>query len=445
MPPRGQLRRRRNAITRHGPPAGDDGGQEESVKDKLVKLYGTPGVAGAFRGIKGLQNIAEKNNLGKLSTEKARDILQDINSYTLHGRVVKGAANLNERIVSSWPYDLWEADLMEPPKVPQEGRRQCFLLVVIDAYTKYLMVKVLPNKTGKVVGDALREMITKYVPPHTRLNHLRTDAGKEFYNAYCKKVYKEMGVNHYRAQKEPGAAIVERVIRTLQESLSKYITHNPGLTVQDLTESVQGMVDGYNHSVHSMNKSTPASMQEHAYARGSKSGVEILQEVGQGGEGTVADSPEDVSKEKEGDKRLMLAGVFQSTTLGRNKKPNPWDPVNGPPVDNPLAPDKPVRLLRRDNIFRKGSQQKSFTDEVFRVTKASKNNPNAYYLKDDKGEPIIGKVYRRQLQALTSAPETWEVAVYNERTVRGGKKEYLVGWVGHPHLPLEWIPAERTQ
>ena len=88
---------------------------EEQVA-RLVALYKTPSEPGALRGIKGLQIIA-KEHVGQIKDEEARRILQDINAYTLHGRVVKGAANLNERIVASAPYDLWEADLLDAPHV----------------------------------------------------------------------------------------------------------------------------------------------------------------------------------------------------------------------------------------------------------------------------------------------------------------------------------------
>ena len=99
-----------------------------------------------------------------------------------------------------------------------------------------------------------------------------------------------------------------------------------------------------------------------------------------------------------------------------------------------------MRLLRRGDIFRKGTRQKALTDEVFTVSRPSRDNPNAYYVKDETGEEIDGKVYRRQLQALTANPDRWEVNVLDRRQ-RRGVREVLVEWVGHPHLRPEWIPA----
>ena len=405
---------------------------------RLVELYKTPSEPGALRGIKGLQLIA-KEHVGQIKDDEARRILQDINAYTLHGRVVKGAANLTERIVASAPYDLWEADLLDPPHVREQTRRDQYILTVIDAFTKFAMARVIPTKDARTVCAALLDLITTYVPPDVRLNALRTDFGKEFDNAVCRReIYEDLGINWYPAQKEPGAAIVERFNRTLATAMTKYVTANPTTTQSDLLNMVQDFVDSYNRTPHSSIRQTPASLQAHAYERGSRSGIDILREVAAGG-GEEVD---------EGDIKQEIAGVYQSTTLGRNKKPNPWDPVTGPKVDMPLEVGTPVRLLKRPDIFRKGSRQKAFTDEVFTVDKVSHHNPNAYYLVDDKGEEIKGKIYRRQLQRLTSRPDRWEIRVLRRRKSRKkgskGQLELLVKWVGFPNLPAEWIPASEV-
>ncbi|ELT92291.1 hypothetical protein CAPTEDRAFT_203955 [Capitella teleta] len=150
----------------------------ETKDAKLSRLYRDPKEAGALRGVSGLQQISKNNHLGVLKRENAKRILKYERSYTLHGRVVNGAQNLTERIVSSWPFDMWEADLTEPP--------------------------------------------------HARLQVARRDAGTEFFNAYADRVvYKPLGVNHYRAQKEPGASVVERFNQTLGRAIAKYISANP--------------------------------------------------------------------------------------------------------------------------------------------------------------------------------------------------------------------------
>lgn len=413
---------------------------DEQVR-RLATLYKTPSEPGALRGIKGLQDIARRH-VGPISDDEARRILQNINAYTLHGRVVKGAANLTERIVASSAYDMWECDLLDAPHVREQEGRDQYLLVVVDAYTKYAMVRVIPTKDARTVCAALLDLITAYVPPYARLNALRTDFGREFDNAVChREVYEALGINWYPAQKEPGAAIVERLNRTLATAMTKYVTANPRTTQSGLLGMVQDFVDSYNNTVHTATRQTPASLQAHAFKRGSTSGLDILRDVAAGGSGAVTDNPAEEDK----DTAQVLAGVYQSTSLGRNKKPHSWDPVTGPRLDRPIEVGTHVRLLKRPDIFRKGSRQKAFTDEVFTVTRRSRNNANAYYVADESGQELKGRVYRRQLQELTSRPDRWEVRVLRRRksTKKGrrGQLELLVEWVGYPGRPAEWIPA----
>jgi hypothetical protein len=276
-----------------------------------------------------------------------------------------------------------------------------------------------------------------------RLNSIRSDFGKEFDNRVCRReIYEDLGINWYPAQKEPGAAIVERFNRTLASAMTKYVTANPTTTQSQLLNLVQDFVDSYNNTVHSATRQTPQSLQDHAYERGNTSGIDILEDVAAGGTGAVTSNP---AEEPDKDVRLTLAGTLQSTRMGRNKKTNPWDPVTGPREDKPLRVGAHVRLLKRPDIFRKGSRQKAFTDEVFTVTRRSRNNPNAYYVADESGQELEGRVYRRQLQELTNVPDQWEIRVLRRRksTKKGrrGQLELLVECVGFPGRPAEWIPA----
>jgi hypothetical protein len=156
--------------------------------------------------------------------------------------------------------------------------------------------------------------------------------------------------------------------------------------------------------------------------------------LAQGGDGLVTTNP---GEEPDKNIRENLARVYQSTSLGRYKKPDPLHPDH--PADMPLTPGAHVRLLKRPYIFRHGSKQKSFTDEVFTVRKRSRYDPNAYYLVDDQGEQLHGKIYRRQLQELTNRPERWEVRILKRRT-RRGRREVYVEWVGFANLGRQWIP-----
>ena len=144
------------------------------------------------------------------------------------------------------------------------------------------------------------------------------------------------------------------------------------------------------------------------------------------------------------EKRNEIVATYLHTEMGRNKEPHQWDTVTGAPADDHLEPGTYVRLHKRKNMFEKG-RAKTFTDEVFQVVGNAGQNPNAYHLKDEEGEPIIGKLYRRQLQRLSRKPDIFQVHVLRKRHLRGRPAEVQVEWVGHPHLQPQWIPARDLQ
>lgn len=394
---------------------------DKATEDRLEKLYHDPSEPGALGGIDSLVRLAKNHDI-TLSKEQAKAFLQGQNAYTLHGRVHKERGLLNERIVTSGPFDLFEADLMDMLK----GGKFKYLLNVIDVHSKKAWVEPIKSKTPKAVKEAFTKILERALPDGVRLNGLRTDAGTEFFNRLMKKeVYEPNGINHYRAQKPPGAPCVERLNRSIGERLERYRTAFPH--VKDLTPMVQPLVDAYNNSWHSMLRSTPEECHRTAFEQAEKGVDTLLTEAGGG-----MSLPE---------KQNEVVSTYLHTELGRNKEPHQWDTVTGAKPDDPLAPGTYVRLHKRKNMFEKG-RAKNFTDEYFTVTGTAGRNPNAYHLRDDQGEEIVGKVYRRQLQRLSRKPDIFQVHVLRKRHLKGRAPEVLVEWVGHNHLPAQWIPAK---
>lgn len=134
-----------------------------------------------------------------------------------------------------------------------------------------------------------------------------------------------------------------------------------------------------------------------------------------------------------------MAGLYPSTSLGRNKEPNPRDPAQGESVGMPLEPGRRVRLLIHK--YSNGMLRRGCSDEVFIVSGVSRNNPNAYFLKDESGGEIYGRFYRQELKALGDQPDRWRVRVLEWKGHRG-RRLFLVKYVDHPHSPPVWIPEE---
>jgi transposase InsO family protein len=407
--------------------------------ERLLELYHTPKVPGSLRGVAGLQTIARAEGRS-LTAEKATEILQGDRAYTVHGRVHKKEPNYTERIIVSSAYDLWEADLLDPARVRGQWSRKAYLLTVIDDFTRFAMVRVIPNKAAKTVGDALLDILAENLPANVRLNALRTDAGTEFFNAYCReKVYKPNGIKHYRAQKGTGAAMAERFNRTLTTAMAKWSTHKLHITDAQMTRAVPDFVHAYNNMKHSATRRKPQEMQDKAYGRGNE--ADPLRRLRKAAKGDgLSDDDDGVAPGVES----SLNRMYQSTAMGRNKAPDPTDPTElGEKPDVPLHPGEAVRVQKWNNIFHRGSRTGAFSDEVYKVHERHPFHANAYIIKDEKGEILKGKFQRRLLQRLSKEPDTWEVVVIRRGT--GKKKGQLyVEWVGHRGR-REWIPATSIQ
>jgi hypothetical protein len=126
-----------------------------------------------------------------------------------------------------------------------------------------------------------------------------------------------------------------------------------------------------------------------------------------------------------------------TTPLGRYKQMSAWDPDHK--VDRPLKSGDLVRISIQKGKFEKGST-KTFSNEHYIVDRATPHNPNAYHIKTTDGEPVKGKVYRKELQRLSKEPDEFQVEVLDRRQRRGRPAEVLVRWIGYFHQQPQWIP-----
>lgn len=72
--------------------------------------------------------------------------------------------------------DQWSADLMDMFKLAKYNNEYKYVLVVIDALSKYLWMQPLKNKKGISVAKALQEIFLEGIVP----KRIRTGKGQEF-------------------------------------------------------------------------------------------------------------------------------------------------------------------------------------------------------------------------------------------------------------------------
>ncbi|CAB3985783.1 uncharacterized transposon-derived, partial [Paramuricea clavata] len=70
--------------------------------------------------------------------------------------------------------------------------------------------------------------------------------------------------------------------------------------------------------------------------------------------------------------------------------------------------DDTVQITKYKNIFTKGYEA-NFTEEIFKVVKVFRGDPNMYEIESHDGEPIIGKFYEEELSAVDKKDDMYRV------------------------------------
>ena len=104
--------------------------------------------------------------------------------------------------------------------------------------------------------------------------------------------------------------------------------------------------------------------------------------------------------------------------------------------------DEMVRISKYKNIFEKGYEA-NFTEEIFKIVKLFRGDPNMYELDDHEGEPINGKFYESELSAVDKKDgDVYRVEKILKRKKVKGKEMVLVKWLGYSNKHNSWIVKE---
>jgi len=219
---------------------------------ELALWYVTPGHPTAFTSPGAVYHYYG----GRIPLRTVEAALRRVDSYTLH-REYKRPRVFNP-FYAYLPRTHFQADLVDVSKLHTANSYFKFLLVIIDVFTRKIWVWPLKNKSAATTAAALREWLEKLEPRRragTR-RHLYTDRGTEFVNATVRALLQEYDMESDLAQRSLNkAALAERVNKTLQIRLYKFLTHTGRLRYIDHLPEI---VAGYNNSQHrTLEKLTP--------------------------------------------------------------------------------------------------------------------------------------------------------------------------------------------
>ena len=170
------------------------------------------------------------------------------------------------------------------------------------------------------------------------------------------------------------------------------------------------------------NRTLKTMMWKYFYSKGTYAWIDVLDELVGNYNGT-----------KHGSTLMKLSEVNSSN------KDAVWVTLYGSALEELPLPNfrvgDTVRVSRYKSVFGKGYEA-NFTEEIFKVTRVLRGDPNVYELEDHEGEPIVGKFYEEELSTVEKKDDTYRV----EKILRKKNGITLVKWLGYDSG--SWVPLE---
>ena len=155
-----------------------------------------------------------------ISKHRIRKWLQRQEAYSLQ-RPLRRKFKRN-RVIAKGIDDQWDADLMDMTKYSKDNDGYSYILLVIDIFSKFLLMRPLKNKKGESVSRTFTNILTEGRRPP----RLRTDKGQEFRSRVFNDLLKDRNIEHLYAQNtEIKANYIERVIKTMMARITRYMTY----------------------------------------------------------------------------------------------------------------------------------------------------------------------------------------------------------------------------
>lgn len=350
--------------------------------DKVLRqVYYDAAHPAGFGSVAKLYDAVKKEGISKGDVRKW--LLGQL-TYTLH-KPKRVKFKRNPTVVTGVD-SQWQADLVDMGWLASSNEGHKFLLTVIDVFSKFAFAMPIKTKNGKTIANAFSKIFTERKP-----NALQTDMGSEFVNQHVAKVLADNHVSFFTTRNaEIKCAIVERFNRTLRGRMFKYFTAKG---THSYVNVLHQLVNGYNNAVHRSIGMAPAAVtSEHTAVIFKK-----------------------------------LYGADDERQLLRQRYGTPK-----------VAVGSTVRIPYENKAF-DPAYYPSWTDEVYTVTAALKDNKRAQYkLTDNNNKTLQGRFYPEEIQQVSSDPTFRLEKVLRRRTV-GGVKQCFVKWVNHDDQHNSWI------
>ena len=357
--------------------------EEFVIEQELRDIYYNPSTG--YQSAERLYQKAKESGL-KVSRALVKNWLKTQDTYTRYKPIVR-----RHKFQRTFVRDLGDQvqmDLVDMGKYKDQNKGYHWILTAVEILSRYAFTIPVYRKTTKHMTEAVRELLKKFNDRFGRYpKTAQFDDGREFYNVGVKELLKSYDVSYFSTNSSRKAAVVERYNRTLKTSMWKYFYANGSYNWIDALDE---LTLNYNQTKHS----------------------------------SILMKPADVNESNKDDVWTTLFGY----ELGEFPKPN-------------FSLGETVRISKYKNIFGKGYEA-NFTEEIFKISKVFRGDPNMYELEDHEQEPIIGKFYESELSAVDKKDDLYKVEKTLKRKKVKGKEMVLVKWLGYDSKHNSWIPKE---
>ena len=344
------------------------------MKTTLTKNYTNPSRPVSYSG----RNIVSRYT--KIPGQRVTNSLAHHPSYVLH-REVKRPRTYNPIILYS-PRKLFQADLIDLASRSKDNDDVKYVLIVVDSFTRKCWARTLVDKTADRVLSEFKDIYKS----SGKFERLMTDAGSEFIAKKFKAWMNKENIKFTRGN--PHAPHVERLNRTIQSKLFRYMTENETRRWVDV---LQRVVDAYNARRHRMIKM----------------------------------SPNEAEKKVNRAKVIDAVSRYYQKALSKRRDPK-------------FKVGDVVSIQKYKNVFAKGYDQ-VFTDELFKIYEVHTKLPiSMYTLTEYDGTVITGRFYENELQLAKY--DVYKVEKVLKTRRRKGVSESFVKWKGWPDKYNQWIP-----
>jgi len=354
---------------------------EQRLRERILTNYRQPGHPTAYSGI---TNVSKYYNI---SPQKAREILEHDTSYQLH-RFYKRPSVHNPYYIYG-RRKLIQSDLIDIQKLHRSNDGIKYLLIFIDVFTKKIWVYPMKTKTGEEMGRAVRRWINDIGRPKPSV--VGADAGREYQNRIVKDLMRSEGIDLQIEYGVSKAAVCERVNKSLQVLIFKFLTDSQS---ERYIDDLERLVDTYN-----------------------KRGHRSLRYM----------SPDEADRR---DNELRVREIHMAR----------WEKIPNKQAVFSVRQWVRIKIDSKKIGVTSRAYEKQFKAEYYEVVRINMLKIPLYHLKAvDDDEPILGGFYSNELVACRG--EVFYVERVLDERGHGRNRQLFVKWLNFSDRWNSWINA----